>query len=141
MIDVDFWKTVIVVAGIGQITLALGSLAIPGVLNWKEDVAKLKPLTRQIFWTYASYILMANFSFGLLSLCVPGDLLNGSTLAACVTGFIAFYWLTRLVFQFGYFDRTGMPQGRLYTLGEFLLVTGFVYFLVSFSVAFYLNIR
>jgi hypothetical protein len=131
----------IVVAGIGQMVLALGSLAIPGILKWKEDVAKLRPLTRQIFWTYASYILMANFSFGLLSVCLPGELLDGSPLAACVTGFIAFYWLTRLVFQFCYFDRTGMPKGKQYMAGEVLLVSGFVFFLLAYSVAFYLNVR
>jgi hypothetical protein len=132
---------IILVAGIGQIVLAIGSLSIPGILKWKDDVAQLKPLTRQIFWTYASYILMANFSFGLLSACIPSALVDGSVLAACVTGFIAFYWLTRLVFQFGYFDRTDMPKGKLYTLGEVFLVSGFVFFLAAYSIAFYLNIR
>lgn len=134
-------NVIILIAGIGQIVLAIGSLTIPGILKWRDDVAKLKPLTRQIFWTYASYILMANFSFGLLSVCIPSALVDGSALAACVTGFIAFYWLTRLAFQFGYFDRTDMPKGKLYTTGEVVLVSGFVFFLVAYSAAFYLNIR
>ena len=49
----------LIIAGIGQVVLALGSVAIPRVLKWKEEVVKLRPLIRQLFWTYASFILMA----------------------------------------------------------------------------------
>ena len=139
--DTQTLKFIVTLAGVGQIILAIGSIAIPGILKWREDVNKLRPLTRQIFWTYASYILMANFSFGLLSVLLPGQLLDGSPLAIAVTGFIAFYWLTRLIFQFGYFDRTDMPKGLLYTLGEMLLVGGFCYFLFAYCIALYHNLQ
>jgi len=36
-------------AGIGQLLLAAASLAIPRVLGWKEELARLRPLTRQVF--------------------------------------------------------------------------------------------
>ena len=131
----------LIIAGIGQVVLALGSVTIPRVLKWKEEVVKLRPLIRQLFWTYASFILMANFSFGLLSLLLPKSLMDGSALAACVTGFIGFYWLTRIVFQFAYFDRLDMPKGKMYTLAEIILVGGFFYFLVTYSLAFYHNLQ
>jgi len=44
------------VAGVGQLALIVASLAIPRVLRWREETAKLRPLTRQVFWTYAIYI-------------------------------------------------------------------------------------
>jgi len=58
----------VLLAGLGQLALVLASLAIPSVLNWREDTAKLRPLTRQVFWTYALYIWSINLAFGLLSL-------------------------------------------------------------------------
>ena len=140
-LDNQILQSLLIIAGIGQIVLALGSIAIPRVLKWKEEVVKLRPLIRQLFWTYASFILMANFSFGLLSLVLPKSLMDGSALAACVTGFIGFYWLTRIVFQFAYFDRKDMPKGKMYTLAEFVLVGGFFYFLVTYGLAFYHNVQ
>lgn len=118
--------TILILAGVGQLTLALGSLAIPLVLGWREHTAALPNLTRQVFWTYAGYIWTTNVSFGLLSSLAPGALLDGSLLARCVSGFIALYWGARVVIQFTYFDRSEAPQGAIYTFGEAALVLLFV---------------
>ena len=58
-------------AGLGQLALVAGSLAIPRVLHWREETAKLNPLTHHVFWTYAAYIWTTNLSFGLLSVSAP----------------------------------------------------------------------
>lgn len=97
--------TLLVLAGAGQIVLVLASLAIPFVLSWREDLARVKPLTRQVFWTYAGYIWVTNLCFGLVSVLAPHVLLDGSTLARIVCGYIAAYWGARLAIQFFYFDR------------------------------------
>jgi hypothetical protein len=60
-------KTWIVLAGIGQIALALGSLAIPRVLGRREETRRLTRLTRQVFWTYSIYIWGTNVCMGALS--------------------------------------------------------------------------
>ena len=60
-------QTAVLLAGIGQLVIVIGSLSIPVVLKWKADVAKLRPLTRQVFWTYAGYIWTTNLCFGLIS--------------------------------------------------------------------------
>src|ERR1700736_1222662 len=96
----------VLVAGIGQLTLVLASLAIPRVLRWREQTAALRPLLRQVFWTYAAYIWATNLCFGLLSALAPHWLLDRSPLAGAVTGFITAYWGGRLVIQFTYFDRS-----------------------------------
>src|SRR5262245_28399545 len=54
-------------AGLGQVVLVAGSLAVPRVLGWRRELAGLRPLTRQVFWTYAGYILTTNLVFGLVS--------------------------------------------------------------------------
>lgn len=129
-------RILVVLAGMGQLALAAASLAIPRVLRWREDTARLRPLTRQTFWTYAAYIWCANVSFGLLSTFAPSWLLDGSPLAGAVAGFIALYWGARVVIQFAYFDRADFQTGPGVRLAEAALVALFVYLaLVYGSVA------
>ena len=112
--------------GSGQLVLVAASLAIPRVLRWPEDLARLRPLTRQVFWTYAGYIWATNLAFGLVSAFAPGWLLDRTPLAGAVCGFIAAYWGARVVIQFAYFDRSDAPQGPLFAVGEAALVGLFV---------------
>ena len=120
-------KTLVFLAGLGQLILAAASLAIPRLLHWRDDTASLRPLTRQVFWTYAAYIWVTNVSFGLLSMLAPIWLLDDAPLARTVAGYIALYWGARVVIQFTYFDRSDAPPGRLFDMAELALVALFVY--------------
>lgn len=117
----------LVFAGWGQIGLAVGSLAVPYVLQWSAEMAKLRPITRQIFRTYSVYIWATNLSFGLLSLIRPEWLLDATPLARVVTSFIALYWGARLLIQFLYYDRSIRPSGTFWTIMEWSLIVLFTY--------------
>ena len=119
-------RALVVLAGLGQLALALASLAIPRVLRWREDTAKLRPLTRQVFWTYAAYIWCTNVSFGVVSTLAPERLLDRSPLARRVSGFIALYWGGRVLVQFFWFDRSDAPPGVHVKVAEVALVALFV---------------
>ena len=128
------------IAGAGQLALIAVSLAIPRVLRWREDTAKLRPLTRQVFWTYAAYIWSTNLAFGLVSLR-PAWLLDHSPLAACVTGFITAYWVGRVLIQFFYFDRSDAPPGRHVRLAEAALIGLFIYLSLVYGAALLHNLE
>jgi hypothetical protein len=134
-------RTLVVLAGLGQLALAAASLAIPRVLGWRAETAKLRPLLRQVFWTYAAYIWTINLSFGLLSTFAPGWLLDRSPLAGAVAGFIAVYWGARVVVQFVYFDRTDVPGGPGVRLAEAGLVALFLYLTVVYAVVALITVR
>lgn len=118
--------TVVVLAGIGQLGLALGSLALPRVLHWSADTAKLKSLTRKVFWTYAGYIWVTNVCFGVLSVMAPAALLEGSALSRVVAGYITLYWGARVFVQLFYFDRADAPAGLRYRVAEAALTLFFM---------------
>jgi hypothetical protein len=131
-------KTLLVLAGLGQLGLVGASTLIPRLLHWREETAKLRPLTRQVFTIYALYIFATNLAFGLLSTLRPEWLLDGTGLARAVSGFIALYWGARLVIQFSYYDRKDAPPGLFFRIGEVALVALFffltcVYGLVAFG--------
>jgi hypothetical protein len=133
-------ESVVRLAGLGQLALAAASTAIPFVLRWRAETAGLRTLIRQIFWVYAGYILGFHVAFGLLSLLAPGWLLDGSGLAAAVSGFIATYWSVRLVLQFTYLDRSDAPQGPWFSAAEVALVSLFVFLSATYTVALVMNL-
>lgn len=134
------WHGMIVLAGIGQLGIIVVSLAIPRLLRWREQMVGWQPLTRQMFWTYAAYIWATNLGFGLVSTLGSPWLIDGSPLAAAVTGFIALYWGARLAIQFAYFDRGGFPSGPGYRLGEAAMVLAFAYLMLTYTGALLLNL-
>lgn len=136
---VPYLPALVFTAGVGQLALIVASLAIPRVLRWREDTAKLRPLTRQVFWTYAAYIWATNLAFGLVSLR-PDWLLDRSPLAGCVSGFITAYWAGRVLIQFFYFDRSDAPPGLHVRLAEVALVALFVYLSLVYAAALLLDL-
>jgi hypothetical protein len=130
----------VVLAGVGQLALVAVSAAIPRVLRWREETAKLRPLLQQVFWTYAAYILCTNLAFGLVSALAPSWLLDRSPLAAAVTGFMTVYWGARLVLQLFCFDRRDVPPGAAFRAAEGALVALFLYLTVVYGAVFFANL-
>ena len=132
-------QILIFIAGIFHIALVIGSTFIPVLLNWNQELEKVSVLIKQIFWTYAGYILGTNLCFGLLSVFHTEVLTNGSPLAGYVCLFIALYWMVRIAVQFFYFDRPSAPKGFIYDLGEISLVALFIFFTLVYGYAVYFN--
>jgi len=132
-------EALIFYAGVAQLILVIGSLLIPRVLNWKQETAKLRPLTRQVFWTYAGYIWATNLSFAILSICSPNSLLDGTFLATAVACYITVYWAARLLIQFFYFDRSDAPSGFQFVIAEVLLVGLFIALTAIYGYAVWIN--
>jgi len=132
-------ETLVRLAGICQLILVVASPAIPRVLGWREELQRsVRPLTRQLFWTYAGSIWVSHMAFGLLSTFGSHLLVARSPLAGLVAAFIATWWSARLVIQFTYFDRSAAPPGLLFKLAEPALVLLFValvsvYWLVAWA--------
>lgn len=125
----------VVAAGIGQLLLDAGSLAIPRILHWREETSKLSRLTRQVFWTYAGYVWAINLCLGLLSVLAPGLLLDQSPLAGIATAFITVYWGARLAVQLIFFGRADKPKGLFFQLAEAALVGLFIFLPLVYGAA------
>jgi hypothetical protein len=126
-------------AGLAQIALVIGSFAIPRILNWRGELAKVQTLIKQMFWTYAAYILVINLCFGLVTVFCYQELSGGSRLATLLDAFIAVYWISRVLIQFFYFDRAAFPNGLWHKLGEMVLVSLFVFLSIVYTWAAYIN--
>lgn len=116
-------------------------IPLPRWLNWKVETQKLEPVTRQVFWMYAGYILMTNLSIGFITLVFAETLLNGTALVTALTGFMLAYWAVRLILQLFVIDKTAAPKGLLFTFGDLALTLLFLFFTTTYALAFVYNLR
>ena len=130
----------LVLAGVGQLILVIASAVIPRCLDWKGPLAVLPLLMRQLFWTYAAYILGMHLFFGLISVFGTQLLLDGTPQAAILCGLMMTWWLVRIGLQFFCFDRKGIPQTRFNVLAEALLVSLFLFLTIVYGMALFTNL-
>ncbi|MFC5405345.1 hypothetical protein [Cohnella soli] len=132
------WTELIRWAGYLQLGVAVGSLAVPYLLQWRDELLSVRTLIKQVFWTYAAYIFCTNLFFAVLSICLAPSLTDGSGLAVAICLFITLYWGARLGIQFLYYDKKGIPNGGIYRYGEWLLSLCFVFFTIVYGGAAFL---
>ncbi|HEV7920982.1 MAG TPA: hypothetical protein VGR02_09360 [Thermoanaerobaculia bacterium] len=129
------FKYAILLAGLTQLGIAATSVLIPRLLGWREQLQRVEALTRQVFWTYSGYILGIHLWFAALALGLGERLVDGTPLAAVVTGFIAVYWGVRVVAQFTWYDRGVGGRRLLFRVAEVLYVTAFLFVTAVFAAA------
>ncbi|WP_010583793.1 hypothetical protein [Schlesneria paludicola] len=52
--------------GIGQFGVLFASALVPLRLDWKQSLASLPPLMRQLFWVSGGYVVLSIVSLGLI---------------------------------------------------------------------------
>ncbi len=95
----EYLSTVIFLAGFAQLGILVASSLVPLRLNWRESLAGLPRLHRQLYWTYGGYVVIGIIANGLVAIINADALAEGSTLARCVCGYIAIFWGIRLSLQ------------------------------------------
>lgn len=106
----DTLVLLVILAGAGQFALCAASPFIPVVLKWPAQLRALPKLLRQVFWTYAAYILVSHLVFAAVSVFAARALLDGSVMATVMSGFIATWWGARLVIHLIGFDTAEVPN-------------------------------
>jgi hypothetical protein len=76
--------------------VAAGAL-MPLVTGLWRETDRLSPFGRRLFRIYYSFIGLCLFSFGTGSWFLAAHLTDGSALARAVCGFLAAFWIVRLV--------------------------------------------
>jgi hypothetical protein len=125
----------ILIGGVLHFGILIASGLVPGVLNWRSELARLSPLSRQLVWVHGAFIVLVIGGFGALSLTLPAELVTGSALARAVCSFIAIFWAVRLAIQFVVFDAKPYLTSRLLWLGYNALTAVFAYQVVVYSIA------
>lgn len=110
----------------GVLLLLLASIHpfLPRELRWREDLAKLALVNRQIFLVHVAFIVLLLVLLGLLVLGCAAELVAPSRLARAVLGGLTLFWGLRFVTQVFVYDRKlwrGHPRNTAIHVAAILL--------------------
>lgn len=92
-------QTLIDITGIGLILLAIAHAFFPKYFNWKEELAPLTLLSRQVFYVHTFFVAFTVLLMGLFCL-INSEIMHTHFLAKQVCLGFAIFWALRLVIQF-----------------------------------------
>lgn len=121
------------IAGALMIVLALLHAIFPRRFRWKEELAALTLLSRQVMYVHTFFIALVVFLMGLLCI-TSAEQLVGSELGKRVALGFAFFWMTRLVIQFFGYSSELWKGKRLETGIHILFSALWVYFSAVFAI-------
>jgi hypothetical protein len=97
---IDVLTTLLRIAGIGLIALALLHFPMATKLGWREDAARLSPMNASVFHVHTFFVCLVLVMMGLPCVIQPEVFLVPSKAGAWVTWSIALFWALRLYCQF-----------------------------------------
>lgn len=114
------------IGGALHFVLLCAGAMVPKILNWRENLARLNPFLRRLFWVYASFVFLMILAFGSLSLAHAEELASGDALARSLCAVIAICWIVRLGIQWFVFDARQIPTGTFVAIGYHTLTLIFI---------------
>lgn len=130
----ELMARLIIAAGIGQLGILVAAALVPHRLRWRDTLAQLPRLHRQMYCVYGCYIALSILAFALLSLSNARELAGGSALARGLCGYIAVFWGLRLVLQ-AVFDVRAYLTTWWLTAGYHLLTVLFAGLTIVYALA------
>jgi lysylphosphatidylglycerol synthetase-like protein (DUF2156 family) len=124
------------VAGGVHLAIAVSNLWVPGILHYREDLAKVSPMVRQVFVVHSIYMVVVLLAFSALCLFFAPELTSGAPLCRFLCAFLAVFWLLRFVLQLVYYNPEVRARYRLGDIAYTFAVSclGVVFAVVAFGV-------
>ncbi len=123
----------LLIGGWALVVLCIASFWIPAKLRWREKLAGLTPLMRELWWTYSLYVWGSHVFFAVLALGFSDWLLGGTSAAAAMSTFLLLWWSVRLWLQFFGFDLREVEANALNRVAKHLLTLLFVGLVVLYA--------
>jgi hypothetical protein len=123
----------LMVGGCSLVALSIGSFWIPRALGWREKLAGLTPLMRELWWTYSIYVWGSHVFFAVLALGFGDWLMGGSGAAMAMCAFELLWWTVRLWLQFFGFDLSEIEGSVSNRVAKHLLTALFVGLVVLYA--------
>jgi hypothetical protein len=120
------------VAGGVQLVIAAANIFIPEKLAYRENIAKLSPIVRQVFIVHAVYIVYVLLAFALLCFFYAEELAGGQGLGRFMSAWMALFWAPRIFIQRFYYVEEAKRLNRPADIGFTL---AFAFLAVIFAIA------
>lgn len=112
------------IAGGLQVALCAMHAFFPARFRWREELAQLSLLNRQMFEVHTFFVALVVLMSGLLALCFPSTLLGSGLLSRLVLSGAGVFWFFRLLAQLFVYSpqlwRGNRPRTAIHVLFIFL---------------------
>jgi hypothetical protein len=115
------------------VALSIASFWIPKALGWREKLAGLTPLMRELWWTYSIYVWSSHVFFSVLALGFGDWLLSRTGAATAMSTFMLLWWSVRLWLQFFGFDLSEVEGSQANRVAKHLLTLLFVSLVILYG--------
>ena len=128
LLQIGLWM-----GGGSLVVLCIASFWIPKVLRWREKLAGLTPLMRELWWTYSIYVWSSHVFFAVLALGFGDWLLSRTGSATAMSTFMLLWWSVRLWLQFFGYDLSEVEGSTPNRVAKHLLTLLFVSLVVLYG--------
>lgn len=101
------------IAGAIQLVDTIVNVALPKRIQTRENLERVSPLLRQIFWSHWAYIMLVLLIFGVMCVFFAPVLAGGSPIGRFLSGSLAIFWGLRVPLQLFWFDAEFRRKNRL----------------------------
>jgi hypothetical protein len=115
-----------------HLAIIAANIPLPSRLRVRERLAGVPLFVRQIFYVHWLYIVIVLGLFAALCLGFARELAGASVMGRFVSGFIAGFWLLRIILQIFYYDGKIRRENRAWDL---LYLGALIVLVVVFGVA------
>jgi hypothetical protein len=129
----ELLQTGLWIGGGSLVALCIASFWIPKALGWREKLAGLTPLMRELWWTYSIYVWSSHVFFAVLALGFGDWLTSRTGPATAMSAFMLLWWSVRLWLQFFGFDLAEIQDSRANRIAKHLLTLLFTGLVVLYG--------
>jgi hypothetical protein len=123
-------ETSIALAAVPQLLVATANLFAPRIFRYRENLARVSPMVREIFIVHSIYIVLVVLGAAALCLAFPEELAGKSSLGRSLSAFLAVFWGLRLVIQLFAYDRDARRARPVF---DALFLAAFAYLTAVFT--------
>jgi hypothetical protein len=110
MTVISFAKDMLVIdalwiAALVQLAIAVANFALPKKLEYRENLARVAPIVRQVFVVHSGYIVGIVLLFAALTFGFASELASGRGLGRFLAASLSLFWFCRIPVQLFYYDR------------------------------------
>ena len=123
------------ICGVLLALLVVVNLFVPGHLRWRDEMAGLSLINRQIVEVHHTFIVLIVALFSTMLLTSSDALLQPTRLSRMVLGCLTVFWALRMLVQWFYYSPATWKGSRFNTTMHYAFSTVWVYMTVTFAAA------
>jgi hypothetical protein len=126
-------ETGLILAAAGQLCIAVLNLALVRVMGWKEDLARVSLLVREVFYIHSLFISLTLLIFAALTFRFAGEMAgSGLPVYRWLACSIGFFWTIRAVLQVTYYSSVHWRGIASRTIAHVVLLTVYSGFALAY---------